>query len=49
LQSETDRISQTLTQRIKELAERYAETLAEIESQTEAYEVLVKEHLAKIV
>ena len=48
LHAETDRISQTLSQRIKELAERYRETLGELEAQTKDYEAKVKLHLQKM-
>ena len=48
LHAETDRISQTLSQRIKELAERYRETLGELETQTQDYEAKVKQHLQKM-
>lgn len=49
LHAETDKISQTISQRIKELAERYRETLGELEAQTQDYEAKVKLHLAKIL
>jgi type I restriction enzyme M protein len=48
LHAETDKISQTLSQRIKELAERYHETLGELESQNKDYEAKVKLHLQKM-
>ncbi len=48
LHAETDRISQTLSQRIKELAERYRETLGELESQSQSAEDKVKLHLQKM-
>lgn len=48
LHAETDRISQTLSQRIKELAERYRETLGELEAQTKDSEAKVKLHLQKM-
>lgn len=48
LHAETDRISQTLSQRIKELAERYRETLGELESQSQTAEAKVKLHLQKM-
>ena len=48
LHAETDRISQTLSQRIKELAERYHETLGELEAQTKDNEAKVKLHLQKM-
>ena len=48
LQGEQERISQTLTQRIKELAERYAETLPQLETTVSDYESKVKSHLQKM-
>ena len=48
LQTETDKISETLSQRIKELAERYRETLGELEAQTKDNEAKVKLHLQKM-
>ena len=48
LHAETDKISQTLSQRIKELAERYRETLGELEAQTNDNEAKVKLHLQKM-
>ena len=48
LHAETDKISQTLSQRIKELAERYHETLGELEAQTKDNEAKVKQHLQKM-
>jgi type I restriction enzyme M protein len=48
LHAETDKISQTLSQRIKELAERYRETLGELEAQTKDNEAKVKLHLQKM-
>ena len=48
LQSEQERISQNLTQRVKELAERYAETLPQLETTVADYESNVKSHLQKM-
>jgi len=48
LSTEQEKLSQTLTQRIKELAERYAVTLNNLESETKAAEEKVKAHLAKM-
>ncbi|MDL2231054.1 type I restriction-modification system subunit M [Bacteroidales bacterium OttesenSCG-928-L19] len=48
LQSEQERISQNLTQRVKELAERYAETLPQLETAVSDYESKVKSHLQKM-
>jgi type I restriction enzyme M protein len=46
--SEVDRTSQTLAGRIKELAERYSETLPEIEAETKTLTVKVDENLAQM-
>jgi len=46
--SEVERTSQTLAGRIKELAERYSETLPEIETETKKLTAKVDEHLAKM-
>lgn len=43
--SEMDKISQRLTSRIKELAERYEEPMPKIEKQVAEYEAMVKAHL----
>lgn len=48
VQSELNRISQTLTKRIKELAERYESPLEALEKETEALDEKVKGHLAKM-
>jgi type I restriction enzyme M protein len=45
---EVDRISQTLTGRVKELAERYVEPMAEVASEVEALTKKVEDHLAKM-
>lgn len=45
LKDELDNIILGMVNRIKELAERYAETLPEIEQEVEEYEKKVKEHL----
>lgn len=45
---EMDRISHRLTSRIKELADRYDETLGELESEVEAYSSKVEEHLKRM-
>jgi len=45
LNDELDNILMSLTSRIKELAERYAEPLPNIEQEVEDYEKKVKEHL----
>jgi len=46
LQNGQERISQNLTQRIKELAERYQDTLPQLESELDVYEGKVKGHLS---
>ncbi len=48
IQAEMDNISHRLTQRIKELAERYEETLPELTKETEALTQKVEGHLAKM-
>lgn len=48
IHGETDRVSQSLTKRVKELAERYEFTVPELETQTSAYEKKVKNHLKKM-
>jgi type I restriction enzyme M protein len=47
VQGELDRVSQTLTGRVRELAERYATALPELTSQVEALSVRVTAHLKK--
>ncbi len=48
VQSELDRITQTLTSNIKELAERYAESLPELENSVNDLSQKVEEHLKKM-
>jgi len=48
IMSEVDRLSQSLTGRVKELADRYSRTLPEIEEKTSKLEQKVKEHLEKM-
>jgi type I restriction enzyme M protein len=48
LHEEKERMSQTLTQRIVELAERYKNTLPEMELALNEYETKVKSHLQKM-
>ena len=48
LQSEIDSISQRLTGRIKELAERYENALPQLTEQTTTAEEKVASHLAKM-
>jgi type I restriction enzyme M protein len=46
LDSEMQRISQTITSSISDLAERYGQTLPEIDTEIDGLEVKVKQHLA---
>jgi type I restriction enzyme M protein len=46
--SEMDRVSQRLTQRVKELIERYESPLPVINKEVEALEIKVNVHLAKM-
>lgn len=48
INGEMERISHRLTSRIKELAERYAEPLPQIEKEFEEYEAKVKAHLERM-
>jgi len=48
LQAELDRVSQTLTRRIRELAERYAAPLARLAKDQESLAQLVGQHLLKM-
>jgi len=48
VQSELDRISQALTKRIRELAERYATPLPQLNAQVEELAAKVNQHLAKM-
>jgi len=48
IMGEVDRLSQTLASRVKELAERYDETLPQIEKETETLTHKVEEHLNKM-
>ena len=48
INSETERISQQLAQRIKELAERYETPLPQIDKNMVALEKSVNEHLEKM-
>ncbi len=48
VQGELDRVSQTLTGRIRELAERYATTLPELTAEVETLAARVDEHLKKM-
>ena len=48
VQSEIDRVSQTLTGRIRQLAERYAIPLPKLTEKVEGLAARVEEHLKKI-
>ena len=48
IQSEIDAISQRLTSRIKELAERYENTMGELDNSTKDLEDKVSAHLQKM-
>jgi len=48
IKTEVERISQRLSQRIKELAERYESTLSDISDKVDEYERKVQEHLLKM-
>ena len=48
IHGEMDRISQTLTQRVKELGERYEMTLPEVMNSVTKYEKAVNAHLKKM-
>ena len=48
VQGELERVSQTLTARIRELAERYAAPLPQLTDEVEALAARVEEHLAKM-
>ena len=48
LSAELDRVSQTLTRRIRELAERYATPLPALTDEVEALSAKVGEHLKKM-
>ncbi len=48
IKTEVERVSQRLSQRIKELAERYERTLSDISGTVSEYEKKVHEHLAKM-
>ena len=45
VQGELDRVSQTLTGRVRELADRYATPLAELADEVENFAARVEEHL----
>jgi len=48
VQAELDRVSQTLTSRIRQLAERYATPLPQLTSDVAALATLVDGHLKKM-
>jgi type I restriction enzyme M protein len=48
LQGEVDRVSHTLTGRVRQLAERYAKSLPELTAEVEAFGTRVEKHLAQM-
>ena len=48
VQGELDRVSQTLTGRIRELAERYATPLPQLTDEVATFAARVEEHLKKM-
>ena len=48
VQTELDRVSQALTSRIRQLAERYAKPLPQLTVEVEALAAKVNAHLAKM-
>ena len=48
IKTEMQRISQRLTQRIKELADRYQQTLSQLNEEVEEMEEKVKHHLSEL-
>jgi type I restriction enzyme M protein len=48
IQSEMDRVSQTLTQRVKELAERYETPLPQVITSVAELEQKVNQHLERM-
>lgn len=48
IKTEVERITQKLSQRIKELSERYESTLSDISGKVTGYETKVREHLEKM-
>lgn len=48
VRGELDRVSQALTERVKDLAKRYGQTLAQLTSQMEGMDARVAAHLAKM-
>ena len=48
VQAELDRVSQALTGRVKELAERYDKPLPELEAEVETLAATVEKHLEKM-
>ena len=48
IKTEVERITQRLSQRIKELSERYESTLSDISGKVTGYETKVREHLEKM-
>ncbi len=48
IESEVERVIQTLTERVKELEERYAQTLPELAQEVEVFSARVEAHLQKM-
>ncbi len=48
IESEVERVIQTLTERVKELEERYAQTLPELAQEVKAFSAKVEAHLQKM-
>ena len=48
VQGELDRVSQTLTGRIRQLAERYASTLPQLVDEVEVLAKKVEQHLSRM-
>lgn len=48
IEGEVERVSQQLTQRVRELAERYAKTLPQLSQEVSMFEAQVNQHLAKM-
>ena len=48
IESEVQRLTQALTERVQELEERYADTLPALARQVESFDVKVETHLRKM-
>ena len=48
IENETKRLAQGFTERVKELEERYTQTLPELEREVEVFSVKVEDHLRKM-